>query len=606
MTTSKLYYNPFIPAFSNVGVAIAEAKLYFYYSGGLILAPIYADLAATTPLTNPVQANLAGKYPNIYLDSAITYRIRQTDKNGVPIGDDVDPYYPGTVVAAADPSLRIDLNSSTGANLIGITQVGTGSIPRTVQTVIREKSVSAADFATVAQAVATGKNVYFPAGVWTFSQVISTTPGQQFFGDGPASILRSSDATQDLFLVRASDVVFSDLRMEGAATSAATGTFAIKTDVAFPAPNLIVERVVFSGIDGTKGFNNAVKLDAGADYGLVKNCHIERLWGNTSSHGYGVLLGAVSGAVVAENYGVGTSGRGRHFCYLSSGASKCKVIANHVTGFDYEAIPVYSTDIQPTCEGNVIAFNTLVSCVAAGVVTSSAIQLQQNVQNTAIVGNYIYASGGNGIFADGTGSTKLKNNSIRDNIVVNSGYRGIDVIAFQGGEIVGNTIRESSVAVSGTYPNLRLASDGVTASSNVLISGNHCGGTTNARSSFQLNSTAPTPSNLKVYGNKFDVCNLTDVELAGVSCAIDGRIRAQTTWATGSIADGASATKTGISVPGAVSGDIVLVTHETMPAGWLLSGVVTAADTVAVTAFNKTGGASSPTGNLYVDVWKRA
>jgi len=561
---SLLFAPPYMTVLDLNGNPVSGAKLYFYQTGTTTPVSIYSDAALATPLSNPVIADSAGRHAPVYLDSVVTYRCKITD--------------------AAENTIK-DVDPATS----------------TVST----QYVSAGDYSTVALAVASGKDVWFPAGVWTFDQVTVTTPGQKFYGEGAASILRSNDAAKDLFVVRVAGVGFFDLRMEGAATSAGTSAFAIKTDAANPAPRLHVERVTFSGDGATKGFTNAIKLDSGADYSVVRNCQIERLWGNSSGYGYGVLLGAVTSAIISENSGTGTAGRGRHFCYVSSGASKCKVVGNHVVGFDYEAITLYATDAQPTCDGNIIAFNTLVNSVTSGAITSGAIHIAQNVQNTTVIGNYISASGGQGIFADGTGSTKLKNNSIRDNTVVDSGFRGVDAIAFQGGEIIGNTVRESSVAVSGTYPNLRLASDGVTASSNILVSGNHCGGTTNARSSFQLNSTAPVPSNIKVYGNKFDVCNWADVELYGVTCAIDGRIRAQTTWATGSIADGASVTKTGISVPGAISGDIVSVTHETMPAGWLLSGVVTGADTVAVTAFNKTGGASSPTGNLYIDVWQR-
>lgn len=133
---SKLYYNPFVPAFSNTGVAIARAKLYFYYTGTTTLAPIYADSALTVPLANPVKANLAGKYVNIYYDSSITYRVRQTDKNDAPIGDDVDPYIPGAV----------------GSDVISFIQSGTGAVARTMQSKAREV-VSVKDFGAVADGV---------------------------------------------------------------------------------------------------------------------------------------------------------------------------------------------------------------------------------------------------------------------------------------------------------------------------------------------------------------------------------------------------------------------------------------------------------------------
>lgn len=93
--STLLYYNPFVPAFSNTGVAIPKAQLYFFLTGTLTLANIYADAAGLVPLANPVRANLAGKYVDIYLDSTITYRVRQVDQKGVAVGDDIDPYTPG-------------------------------------------------------------------------------------------------------------------------------------------------------------------------------------------------------------------------------------------------------------------------------------------------------------------------------------------------------------------------------------------------------------------------------------------------------------------------------------------------------------------------------
>ena len=145
---TQLYYNAFVPAFSNIGVAIAEAKLYFYLTGTATLAPIYSDAAATVPLTNPVVANLAGKYPDIYMDASTVYRVVQTDKNNAPIGDAVDPYYPGTVVAAADPGLRNDLSSTAspkGANLIGYKEKGSDAVSQTIQDVIQRQRLNLYD-----------------------------------------------------------------------------------------------------------------------------------------------------------------------------------------------------------------------------------------------------------------------------------------------------------------------------------------------------------------------------------------------------------------------------------------------------------------------------
>ncbi len=93
---AKLYFNAFIPAFSNLGVPFGNSQLFFYYTETTTPAPIYADAGLTTPLANPVNADIVGKYPDIYLDDSIVYRVVQKDAIGGSIGDDVDPYIPGT------------------------------------------------------------------------------------------------------------------------------------------------------------------------------------------------------------------------------------------------------------------------------------------------------------------------------------------------------------------------------------------------------------------------------------------------------------------------------------------------------------------------------
>ena len=89
------YYSPFIPAFNSNGAPLPGAKIAFFLSGTSTPTPIYADEGLTTQLPNPVPSDAAAKYPNIYLDETITYRVIQTDANGVQLGDAIDPYVPG-------------------------------------------------------------------------------------------------------------------------------------------------------------------------------------------------------------------------------------------------------------------------------------------------------------------------------------------------------------------------------------------------------------------------------------------------------------------------------------------------------------------------------
>lgn len=93
---AQLFYLPFRPALDMNALAIPGAQLYFYVSGGLTLGAIYAEEALTTPLANPVVADSAGRWPAIYLNSAIVYRVVLKDSTGTTIpGHDIDPYIPG-------------------------------------------------------------------------------------------------------------------------------------------------------------------------------------------------------------------------------------------------------------------------------------------------------------------------------------------------------------------------------------------------------------------------------------------------------------------------------------------------------------------------------
>lgn len=145
---AKLYYNPFVPAFSNIGVPLAFSKLYFYLTTTLTPAPIFSDAALTIPLTSPITANLAGKYVDVYLDDSIVYKVVQTEEDGTPIGDAVDPYIPGQGYIRT-PSLP-ELLLPNGSSLVGFIQSGTGAVTRSSQSKLRELGKSVTDYSSAA------------------------------------------------------------------------------------------------------------------------------------------------------------------------------------------------------------------------------------------------------------------------------------------------------------------------------------------------------------------------------------------------------------------------------------------------------------------------
>lgn len=150
--TSKVYFSPFQATFNSNGLPVARAMLYFFYTETEDLAPIYADADMTTPLANPVIADNAARYPNIYLDSNILYRVRETGPTGIPLTDDIDPYTPGQA-AIVVPDLDTFTDPSGSSN-VGFIQAGVGATATTLQTETRLRGLRPEQFGAVGDGVA--------------------------------------------------------------------------------------------------------------------------------------------------------------------------------------------------------------------------------------------------------------------------------------------------------------------------------------------------------------------------------------------------------------------------------------------------------------------
>lgn len=83
MTAAPRFVLPFQTVIDAAGVPLPEAQLEFWYSGTSLHATTYADADLTTPNTNPVIANLAGRFGNIFLNPAVAYKVRLSNADGV-------------------------------------------------------------------------------------------------------------------------------------------------------------------------------------------------------------------------------------------------------------------------------------------------------------------------------------------------------------------------------------------------------------------------------------------------------------------------------------------------------------------------------------------
>lgn len=111
----------------------AGARWFFYQTGTLTPQFVYADALLTTSLPNPVVADSGGKFPPIYFDASLSYRGICRDATGSVTLHDIDPINSGVISA---------LKGSAGAASVGFLQLGTGSQLVTLEANERSRPVS--------------------------------------------------------------------------------------------------------------------------------------------------------------------------------------------------------------------------------------------------------------------------------------------------------------------------------------------------------------------------------------------------------------------------------------------------------------------------------
>ena len=125
--TASLHITPSRATDAN-GLNLDGAKWYFYQTGTTTPQSVYTTAALSTPHLNPVVADAAGKFANIYFDTALSYRgILKTSDDATTIYD-IDPINTDTLSQLA---------ASGGSALVSFIQSGTGAVAETVQTALR-------------------------------------------------------------------------------------------------------------------------------------------------------------------------------------------------------------------------------------------------------------------------------------------------------------------------------------------------------------------------------------------------------------------------------------------------------------------------------------
>lgn len=111
---AQLFADPFFTALDTNGNPVSGAKLYFYATGTTTLQDIYTTSALTIEHANPVVADAAGRFPAIYLDPALVYRVDLKTALDAAIVPPIDP-----LSSDGSISLLAELASTSGAQLSG-------------------------------------------------------------------------------------------------------------------------------------------------------------------------------------------------------------------------------------------------------------------------------------------------------------------------------------------------------------------------------------------------------------------------------------------------------------------------------------------------------
>src|SRR5882762_6987445 len=94
--TGILFTEPQNKPLSAAGLPMPLCYRFFYVTGTTTLAPVYQDGILTFPYSQnptPITSDSNGRFPPIYLDPAIVYRVQLWTAANVKL-EDVDPYVP--------------------------------------------------------------------------------------------------------------------------------------------------------------------------------------------------------------------------------------------------------------------------------------------------------------------------------------------------------------------------------------------------------------------------------------------------------------------------------------------------------------------------------
>jgi hypothetical protein len=144
--THQIFTLPPQQPLSAAGRVLPGSKASFFLTNSSTPTPVYTTAELNTTHTQPVEADGGGRFPTIYLDPSITYKVTITDSNDVLLYT-IDPVNDDLGVADLYSELASTTAGDDGALLLGYRRDATGSRARTVNDVL-QKAIQGHDFLT--------------------------------------------------------------------------------------------------------------------------------------------------------------------------------------------------------------------------------------------------------------------------------------------------------------------------------------------------------------------------------------------------------------------------------------------------------------------------
>jgi hypothetical protein len=504
--------------FNNNGVPLAGGLIYSYVAGTTTAQTTYTSISGSVANSNPIILDSAGRVPNeIWLTAGAAYKFVIKDASGNQLGsyDDISGINDQSAVTAQIAALAASYAAATGSNLIGYLATGSGAVPSTVQTKLRER-ISVKDFGATGdgttddtaaiQAAVTasaGKALYFPAGTYIVSDIITLVSNTVVYGDQGITTLKLKAKTYaaanvSIFVLTGIDNVYVyGLIFNG--NKGNIGTTRNPINTVYSATQITFDTCQWINCEGI-----CLNVSTTVDSFAVLNCRFINCGGATdNSDGYRNQGIAFSASGTARSKDIEITGNYFYAQGLDC-ISLCNlddvVVSNNAAFNSYTFLfntPSPYRTVNLTVTGNVI-YNTNQGSLN-NAVNPVAIDLPR-VSNASVTGNAIYKceQSGIGIFDDSV------NVVVSGNSLVDCGYKGVSWyggISVGGGNGTASGILEvivsnNTVVSTGSYTNMKF---GVLLDNDleaVVISGNNLVNYVTSKYGYYVYTTVPGAGNV--------------------------------------------------------------------------------------------------------------